>query len=99
MNIWRSVFFCRRIDVKEQFVSRNSVLFECAISLYHLLKASVFPVVFGEMTRASGQSTRLKIKVDMSLTPCPVFKGWGTLGTCLIFFGCCLTFKVQMCAS
>lgn len=93
--MWRSVFFCRRIDVKEQFVSRNSVLFECAISLYHLFKASVFPVVLGEMMRASGQSTRLKIKVDTSLTPCPVFKGWGTLGTCLK----CLTFMVQICAS
>ena len=44
-----------------QFVSRNSVFFECAISLYHLFKASVFPVVLGEMIRASGQSTRLKI--------------------------------------
>ena len=86
MNIWRSVFFCRRIDVKEQFVSRNSVLFKCAISLYHPFKAAVFPVVFGEMMRASGQSTRLKIKVDLSLTPCPVFKGWSTLGTCLKFF-------------
>ena len=55
------------------------------MSLYHLFKASLFPVVSGEMMRASGQSTRLKIKVEMSLTPCPVFKGWGTLGTCSKF--------------
>lgn len=58
----------------------SSVQLLCIISL----KSLCFQV-YQEMMRASGWSARLKIKVDMSLTLCPIFKGRGTLDTCLKF--------------